>query len=71
MIICLCHRLSERDIAAQVAAGCHSFEALQDETFVATACGCCLEHAQEAFAAERAALACAQCRNRTLCGEAA
>jgi bacterioferritin-associated ferredoxin len=50
MIICICHRISERDIAAQAAAGCASFDDLQVETGVATHCGCCRECAAEAFA---------------------
>lgn len=51
MIICLCHRVSDRDIAREVAHGCGSFEELQDRTRVATGCGACHEFAQETFAA--------------------
>lgn len=47
MIVCLCHRVSDRDIAQAAAAGCASFDALQDETRVATGCGACLDCAQE------------------------
>jgi bacterioferritin-associated ferredoxin len=39
VIICLCHRVTERDIAAAVRSGCDSFDALQDELRVATGCG--------------------------------
>ena len=49
MIICICHRISDRDIAGAVRAGCSSFETLQDETRVATACGACHDCAREAF----------------------
>lgn len=51
MIICLCHRVSDRDIARHVAHGCSTFEALQELTRVATGCGACRELAQETFSA--------------------
>lgn len=54
MIVCLCHRISDRDIAAAVAAGCTSFDALQDDLRIGTACGCCLECAHETFRAHAA-----------------
>jgi bacterioferritin-associated ferredoxin len=41
MIVCVCHRVSDRDIRRQVTSGCPSFDALQDELRVATACGAC------------------------------
>ena len=47
MIICLCHRVSDRDIARAAATGCASFHDLQEETRVATGCGACLDCAQE------------------------
>ena len=64
MIVCLCHRISDRDIRAAVAAGTRCFDRLQDETRVASSCGCCHECAREVFddacaaqaAAERPAL---------------
>ena len=49
MIVCVCHRVSDRDIAHEVRAGCDSFEALQDELLVATACGACHECARATF----------------------
>lgn len=49
MIVCLCHRVSDRDIAREARAGCASFEELQDELRVATGCGACLEYAQATF----------------------
>ena len=49
MIGCLCHRVSDRDIAAAQRGGCASFEDLQDELRVATACGACHDCAQEVF----------------------
>ena len=50
MIVCVCHRVSDRDIARAVAAGCDSFDELQEHSRVGTACGACLEYAQAAFA---------------------
>jgi bacterioferritin-associated ferredoxin len=49
MIVCLCHRVSERDIHVEVAAGTRCFEVLQDETRVASSCGCCHDCAREVF----------------------
>ena len=43
MIICLCHKVSDRDIARQVAGGCRDFDTLQEQTSVATACGACTD----------------------------
>ncbi len=52
MIVCLCHRISDRDIRREAAAGCPSFEALQDELRVATSCGACHDCAREVFDAQ-------------------
>jgi bacterioferritin-associated ferredoxin len=49
MIVCLCHRVSERDIHAHVAAGTRCFERLQDDTRVASSCGSCHDCAREVF----------------------
>lgn len=49
MIVCICHRVSDRDIARAVREGCASFEALQDELRVATGCGRCRDCACETF----------------------
>ena len=49
MIVCLCHRISDRDIRRDVAAGVRSFDLLQDETGLASACGCCHDCAREVF----------------------
>ena len=62
MIICICHRVSDRHIATEVASGCASFDELQDLTRVATACGACTGCARETFTAlqqaQRPAMAC-------------
>jgi bacterioferritin-associated ferredoxin len=51
MIVCLCHRVSDRDIRHAVDAGVRNFDVLQDETRVASACGCCHDCAREVFEA--------------------
>lgn len=53
MIVCLCHRISDRDIARAVEAGTDCFEALQDDTRLASSCGCCHDCAREVFEAAR------------------
>ncbi len=50
MVICICHRVSDRDIARAAREGCASFEELQDELRIATACGACSACARETFA---------------------
>lgn len=49
MIICLCHRVSDRDIAREAQGGCASFDELQFELRVGTGCGCCTDCARSAF----------------------
>ncbi|MGC4028158.1 MAG: (2Fe-2S)-binding protein [Steroidobacteraceae bacterium] len=41
MIVCLCYNVSTGDIAREAAAGCCSFESLQEELQVGRACGAC------------------------------
>jgi len=53
MIVCICHRVSDRDIAHTVRQGCNSFDELQFELGVATACGKCHDCAQQTFALHR------------------
>ena len=55
MIVCVCHRVSDRDIAIAASSGCPSFEALQDDLRVATACGACHDCAREVFDESRVA----------------
>jgi bacterioferritin-associated ferredoxin len=49
MIVCLCRRISDRDIRSHVESGVSNFELLQDETGVASACGCCQDCARDVF----------------------
>jgi len=62
MIVCLCHRVSDRDIRRHVEAGVRNFEVLQDETCVASGCGCCHDCAREVF--DEALAACADAPTR-------
>jgi bacterioferritin-associated ferredoxin len=59
MIVCVCHRVSDRAIAAAARDGCCSFEQLQAELGVATRCGACRSCARETF--ERHTSGCAPC----------
>jgi len=52
MIVCVCHRISDRDIAHAVRAGCESFDELQDHLRVGTACGACGDCALQTFQAQ-------------------
>ena len=54
MIVCVCHRVSDRDIEREVRHGCASFDELQDELRVGTACGSCLDCAHDTFDVARA-----------------
>jgi len=49
MIVCLCHRISDRDIHREVGDGTRCFEQLQDETRLASSCGACHDCAREVF----------------------
>jgi bacterioferritin-associated ferredoxin len=49
MIVCLCHRVSDRDIVAAVRSGTACFEILQDDLRVASSCGSCHDCAREVF----------------------
>jgi bacterioferritin-associated ferredoxin len=53
MIVCICHRISDRDIARAARQGCTSFDELQDQTRVGTACGACGDCARETFEAQQ------------------
>lgn len=71
MIVCLCHRISDHDIRREVRAGSSCFEQLQDETRVASSCGCCLDTAREIFDAASCACAVATHPLRRLSASAA
>ncbi len=71
MIVCLCHRVSESDIARQVADGCATFEALQDGLLVGTSCGHCLETARDSFRAATSHAGDLACRGSGRCGNCA
>ena len=50
VIVCLCHRISDRDIARAAKDGCRDYDALQDELRVGTSCGACDDCARSVFA---------------------
>lgn len=50
MIVCLCNRVSDRDIRHVVhVGGVDDFEVLKDQTRVASCCGCCHDCARQVF----------------------
>jgi len=49
MIVCLCRRVSDRDIRRAVQQGVDNFETLQDDTGVASHCGACHDCARDVF----------------------
>lgn len=66
MIVCVCHRVSDRDIARAAREGCASFEELQFELLVATVCGKCRDCAHATFQ-QHAALDLASALSSTGC----
>ena len=64
MIVCICRRVTDRDIERKVRDGCCSFEELQDELEVATGCGACAEYARSTFDCHRVAIVRAGCERR-------
>lgn len=55
MIVCLCHRISDRDIVRAAKEGCPDYDALQEELRVGTSCGACDDCARTVFATCRCA----------------
>ncbi len=49
MIVCVCRRVSDRDIEREVRQGCNSFDDLQIDLGVATSCGACTDCAVQTF----------------------
>jgi bacterioferritin-associated ferredoxin len=49
MIICLCHRVSDRDIVRAVREGTRIFDVLQEDLLVAVSCACCHDSAKGDF----------------------
>jgi bacterioferritin-associated ferredoxin len=58
MIVCVCRRVSDRDIHRAAREGTVTFDELQTDLGVATACGACLDCAQETWAQACAGTAC-------------
>ena len=53
MIVCVCRRVSDRQIRQAVAAGAHSLECLKTELGVATQCGRCADCASRVLCEAR------------------
>jgi len=51
VVVCLCHRISDRDIARAAQAGCQDYDSLQEDLRVATSCGSCDDCARSVFEA--------------------
>ncbi|MEY4564866.1 MAG: (2Fe-2S)-binding protein [Pseudomonadota bacterium] len=49
MIVCVCQRVSDRDIQRHVRNGVTSFDELQMETGVSSCCGRCADCARDTF----------------------
>lgn len=49
MIVCVCHRISDRDIRRMAQQGCQTFDDLQIDSGVSTCCGRCEDCAREVF----------------------
>ena len=49
MIVCVCHRISDRDIRRMAQQGCQSFDDLQIDSGVSTCCGRYEDCAREVF----------------------
>lgn len=47
MIVCVCHRVSDRHIQQAIQNGADSIDALGVELGACTGCGCCRESCQE------------------------
>ena len=55
MIVCVCRRISDRQIRQAVAEGAHSLECLQIDLGVATQCGRCADCASRVLCEARGA----------------
>jgi bacterioferritin-associated ferredoxin len=54
MIVCVCQRVSDRDIERHARNGCASFEELQMDSGVGSCCGRCADCARDVFESARA-----------------
>ena len=61
MYVCICHAVSDREVAAAIAAGADSLDKLGFELGVGTGCGCCRETAQGMLDARACGGGCARC----------
>ncbi len=55
MIVCVCRRVSDRDIERHAHNGCATFDDLQIDSGVSSCCGRCTDCAREVFESARSA----------------
>ena len=53
MIVCVCYRISDRDIERHAHNGCASFDELQMDSGVSSCCGRCTDCARDVFESAR------------------
>jgi bacterioferritin-associated ferredoxin len=53
MIVCVCNRISDRDIERHARSGCASFDELQLDSGVSSCCGRCTDCARDVFETAR------------------
>jgi bacterioferritin-associated ferredoxin len=53
MIVCVCQRISDRDIERHARNGCASFDELQMDSGVSSCCGRCTDCARDVFESAR------------------
>lgn len=70
MIVCICRRISDRDIARAARNGCLSFDDLQIDNGVGTCCGKCHDSARQTFALHAGAALAAASDTVVCCGKA-
>lgn len=47
MIVCVCHRITDRDIVRHAQHGASDLDSLQAQTGLGSTCGCCKDCAQQ------------------------
>lgn len=58
MYACICHGVTEREVARHVASGADSLDAVADRCRAGTGCGSCLEHLDDLLQRNRATEKC-------------
>ena len=53
MIVCVCNRLTEREVRDAARSGCATSEAAYASLGCEVQCGCCLDYSEELIASEK------------------